>query len=434
MQSTKTGDDSMTKRISRRGALKTGAAAGALAAFGLPAIQAQAQATELTFWTWRQEDRAQYGELFKPFLAKNPGVSIKYEAYEPQNYGTVLSTALAAGTGPDVIHIRAYGGTEQFAKAGYLQALSRDAVPELANFTDAALASTSMRADRQIYALPFASQTLGIFINTELFEKNGWKAADTWAELIALCQKIKGTGVIPIANGLATAFMAEIFTGVVSAGFLGTEFNPDILAGKATFEDARFTGALGKMLELRDHMPPGFTGIDYPTSQQLFLSGRAAMFFGGSFEIANFRKQNPNIKMAFHAPVAAAAGGARLVPLFFDGGYAVNAKSAKKDTALKLVRYLGTPEFGTPFSKLLGNISPIKGVEAEDTMLKGVAALNASSIPYVMLVNFRYQEPTGSTLLQQNVQKMMGGTATPAEVGKTVTDGIATYFEPFKKK
>ena len=424
----------MTNKISRRGALKTGAAASALTAFGLPAIRANAQATELTFWTWRQEDRSQYAELFKPFIAKNAGVTIKYEAYEPQNYGTVLSTALAAGTGPDVIHIRAYGGTEQFAKAGYLQALTKESVPELANFTDAALASNSMRADKQVYAVPFASQTLGVFVNTELFEKNGWKAADNWTDLIELSKKIKAAGVIPIANGLATAFMAEIMTGVVTAGFLGTDFNPDILAGKATFEDARFVGALTKMTELKDYMPPGFTGIDYPTSQQLFLSGRAAMFFGGSFEIANFRKQNPAFKMAFHAPPAAAAGGARLVPLFFDGGYAVNAKSTKKDAATKLIRYLATPEFGTPFSKLLGNISPIKGVEPEDPMLKGVAALNASSIAYVMLVNFRYTEPTGSTLLQQGVQKMMGGSATPAEVGKSITDGIATYFEPFKKK
>ena len=424
----------MIKKISRRGALKTGVAAGAVASFGLPAIKAQAQATELTFWTWRQEDRAQYAELFKPFLDKNPGVSIKYDAYEPQNYGTVLSTALAAGTGPDVIHIRAYGGTEQFAKAGYLQALTKESVPELANFTEAALASTSMRSDKQVYGVPFASQTLGVLINAELFEKNGWKAADNWAELIALCQKIKAAGLIPIANGTATAFMAEILTGAVTAGFLGTDFNADILAGKATFEDPRFVGALAKLAELKDYMPPGLTGIDYPTSQQLFLSGRAAMFFGGSFEIANFRKQNAALKLAFHAPPAAAAGGPRLVPLFFDGGYAVNAKTTKKEVATKLVRYLSTPEFGTPFSKLLGNISPIKGVVPEDPMLKGVAELNASSIPYVMLVNFRYQEPTGSTLLQQGVQKLMGGSATPVEVGKSITDGIATYFEPFKKK
>lgn len=424
----------MKTEITRRGALAGGTALAGAAAIGLAPGAAHAQATELTFWTWRQEDRTQYAELFKDFLAANSGVTIKYEAFEPQNYGTVLSTALAAGKGPDVIHIRAYGGTEQFAKAGYLEALSPQTVPELANFTDSALLSTSLRADKKAYAVPFASQTLGIYINTELFEKNGWKAAATWDEFLALCKAIKDKGLIPIANGMATAFMVEVFTSIFTGPFAGAAFEGDVLSGKATFEDPRYVGALAKLLELRDFLPPGFTGIDYPTAQQLFLSGRAAMFAGGSFEIANFRRQNPNIKMTFVAPPAPKAGDPQLVSLFYDGGYAVNAKSEKKDAALKLVRFMATPQFGTKFSSLLGNISPIKGAEITDPLLKVVAGLNATSWPYIMAVHFRFNEPTGSTLLQQGVQKLMGGNATPAEVAKSVTDGIATYFEPFKKK
>ena len=49
-----------------------------------------------------------------------------------------------------------------------------------------------------------------------------------------------------------------------------------------------------------------------------------------------------------------------------------------------------------------------------------------------MLVHFRYEEPSGSVLLQQTVQKMMAGQATPAEVGAEVTKGIANYYAPFK--
>jgi raffinose/stachyose/melibiose transport system substrate-binding protein len=424
----------MTHRITRRRALVGGGALGSAAAIGLAPAVSHAQASELTFWTWRQEDRTQYAELFKDFIAKNAGITIKYEAFEPQNYGTVLSTALAAGKGPDVIHIRAYGGTEQFAKAGYLAALTPQSVPELANFAPSALASTSLRADKQVYAVPFASQTLGIFINTELFEKNGWKPAATWSEFLALCKTIKDKGTIPLANGMATAFMVEVFTSIFAGPFAGAAFEGDVLSGKATFEDPRFVGGLSKLLELRDFLPPGFTGIDYPTAQQLFLSGRAAMFAGGSFEIANFRRQNPNIKMTFVAPPAPQAGDPQLVSLFYDGGYAVNAKSDKQDAALKLIRHMATPEFGTKFSALLGNISPIKGAEITDPLLKVVAGLNATAWPYIMAVHFRFNEPTGSTLLQQGVQKMMGGNATPAEVAKSVTDGIANYFEPFKKK
>jgi raffinose/stachyose/melibiose transport system substrate-binding protein len=157
------------------------------------------------------------------------------------------------------------------------------------------------------------------------------------------------------------------------------------------------------------------------------------MFAGGSFEIANFRRQNPALKMEFHAPPAAKAGEPRLVSLFYDGGYAVNAKSEKKDAALKAVRFTATKAFGDRFSALLGNISPINGVTISDPMLARIAELNRSAVPYIMAVHFRFQDPTGSTLLQGAVQRMMNGGATPAEVGAEITKGIGTYFEPFRK-
>ncbi len=416
----------MLKRIGRR-MLAATIAAGALFA---PAL---AQAGEVTFWTWRQEDRAAYAELFAEFMKANPGITVKFESFAVEQYATVLSTALAAGKGGDVIHTRAYGGLEQFAKAGYLLPLDNANVPELANLGDDAKASLTLRADGKVYSYAFASQTLGLFVNNEVFKRAGVTPPTTWAELIAVSKTLKDKGVVPLANGMATAWMAEVFTSVFTNPLVGPEFSADLLSGKATFSDARYVGALGKLLELRDYMPPGFTGIDYPTAQQLFLSGRAAMFAGGSFEIANFRKQNPKLDMSFIAPPAPAAGAPRLVSKFFDGGYAVNAKSTNQADALKLVRWMGTKQFGDKFSALLGNISPIKGVTIADPMLAEVAKLNETSAPYITAVYFRYDSPTGSELLQPGIQKMMGGSMTPAEVGASMTQGIARYFKPFQK-
>ncbi len=416
----------MLKRIGRR-MLAATIAAGALFA---PAL---AQAGEVTFWTWRQEDRAAYAELFAEFMKANPGITVKFESFAVEQYATVLSTALAAGKGGDVIHTRAYGGLEQFAKAGYLLALDNANVPELANLGDDAKASLTLRADGKVYSYAFASQTLGLYVNNEVFKRAGVTPPTTWAELIAVSKTLKDKGVMPLANGMATAWMAEVFTSVFTNPLVGPEFSADLLSGKANFSDPRYVGALGKLLELRDYMPPGFTGIDYPTAQQLFLSGRAAMFAGGSFEIANFRKQNPKLDMTFIAPPAPQAGAPRLVSKFFDGGYAVNAKSSNQADALKLVRWMGTKQFGDRFSALLGNISPIKGVTIADPMLAEVAKLNETSAPYITAVYFRYDSPTGSELLQAGIQKMMAGSMTPAEVGASMTQGIARYFKPFQK-
>jgi raffinose/stachyose/melibiose transport system substrate-binding protein len=423
----------MTVTMNRRQVVRSMALAGAAFGVGTAGSALAQSQTEITFWTWRQEDRGPYTELFSDFTKKNPDIKVVFQGFENQTYPTVLSTALAAGKGPDVIHIKPYGGTEQFAKAGYLVPLDLETVPELKNFSDAALASTSMRSDNKVYAVPFASQTLGLFINTDIFNRYGLQAPKTWDEFLQVTKTLKDKGVIPLANGTNTAFMVETLTGVFMPAFHGKDFIADVVSGKATFEDPRYVTSLERLLDIRDAMPTGYGAVDYPTMQQLFISGRAAMFAGGSYEIANFRRQNPNLKMEFHAPPAAKAGDPQLVTIYFDGGYAVNAKSEKKDAALRLIRYMGTKEFGDRFSALLGNISPIKGVTSSDPMLNEIAKLNESSAPYIMVTYFRYNDPTGSTLLQQAVQKMMNGQLTPAQVGSEITKGIATYYEPFKK-
>src|SRR3546814_12414283 len=63
-----------------------------------------------------------------------------------------------------------------------------------------------------------------------------------------------------------------------------TRRSSDLLAGRATFEDPRFVGALARLNDLKKYFPPGFIGVDYPSAQQLFIAGRAAMFVGGSYE------------------------------------------------------------------------------------------------------------------------------------------------------
>ena len=409
----------------------------ALAALGLigslVAGIAAAQAGEITFWTWRQEDKAAYAELFADFTKANPDVTVKFEAFSTETYATTLSTALAAGRGGDVLHTRAYGGLEQFAKAGYLLPLEPATVPELANLPADAIASETLRADGKAYSLSFASQTLGIFVNNDVFTKAGLKPATDWDSFLALCAALKAKGVTPIANGMATAWMDEVFTSIFTNPFLGPDFVADILSGKANFSDPRYVAALSKLLDLRPFLPEGYMGVDYATGQQLFLSGRAAMFIGGSFEIANFRKQNPKINMSFIAPPAPKPGATGYVSKFYDGGFAVNAKSANQKDALRLVRWMGTKQFGDKFSALLGNISPIKGVAIADPMLAEVAKLNDTSLPYIMAVYFRYEAPTGSELLQSGVQKMMAGSMTPAEVGASLTQGISRYYKPFQK-
>lgn len=406
------------------------AALAAVIAFGSSATWAFA--TEITFWTWRQEDKAGYTEIFADFTKLNPDITVKFEALPDESYATVVSTGLAAGKGADVIHTHAYGWIEQFVKAGYFVKLDTSSVPTLANLPADALKALSYRGDGQVYAMPFASQTLGLFVNKDVFAKAGLQPPTTWDEFQTVSKALKAKGIIPLANGLGTSWFNEMFVAIFTNPFLGSDFVQDLTSGKTTFKDPRYVAALGKLLELRDDMPEGFAGVDYDTAGQLLMTGRAAMLAGGSFDIATYRAQDAKVDLDFGPPPG--PNGPGPVTKFYDGGYAVNAASPNREAALKLVTYMGTKQFGDKLSALLGNISPIKGVTIGDPLLAKVAKLNETAMPHINVVYFRFQKPTGSELLQGEITKMMAGSITPAQLGADITDGVAKWFGPFQGK
>lgn len=408
-------------------AIRLGAGLGAL----LVALPAMAQ--DLTFWSWRQEDRAQYEQFIDTFEAANPGITVTFETFEAANYNTILSTALAGGTGPDLMMVRAYGGLENVASAGYLEPLSAETIPALSGFAATALQAETMRSDQKLYAVPFASQTQLVVYNKGIFDANGITEPQTWDELIAASQKLKDAGIMPFANGTATAWQNETIVFDLTSSIMGKGFYDDLMAGKADFTDARFVEALTDLKAITQYFPDGFIGLDYPSAQQLFSSGMAAMFAGGSYELATFATQNPDLELGVFAAPGKTAEDEKLVGLYYDGGYAANANGANKEAALKFLNFVASQEFGQAFANSLNNISTIPGVTFDNPLLAEVAELNKSSIPYLMLVHFRYGEPSGSVLLQTEVQKLLAGQTTPEAAGKAITDGLAAWYEPFKK-
>jgi len=403
------------------------------AALGAVLVAAPTLAQDLTLWSWRQEDRAAYEQFIETFEAANPGITVKFETFEATNYNTILSTALAGGTGPDLAMVRAYGGLENVASAGYLEPLSTETVPALADFSAASLAAESMRSDGQIYAVPFASQTQFVIYNKAIFDANGLEEPQSWADLEALAQSLKDAGVIPFANGTATAWQNETVTFGLGSSLMGKDFYEELIAGETDFTDERFTSALGEVADIAaDYFPDGFIGLDYPSAQQLFASGMAGMFIGGSYELSNFKNQNPDIELGMFAAPGETAEDEKLVAVYFDGGYAVNAASPNKDAAITFVNYLASQEFGQAFANTLNNISTVPGVTFDNPLLGEVAELNQSSIPYLMLAHFRYGEPSGSVLIQGEMQKLFAGETTPEAIGEVLTTGLAAWYEPFQ--
>jgi raffinose/stachyose/melibiose transport system substrate-binding protein len=389
----------------------------------------------LTMYSWRVEDKAFYEDVIKDYTAANPGVKITYQSFPSADYQTILMSAMAAGKGPDIVHVRAYGALDQLVVPGYLSPLAANEIKGLSKYPKDALDSQRGFSDKRLFGIPFAYQSLGIFYNLDYMRKAGINLPPkTYPEFVAQLKKIKDAGLQPLANGGST-HMEQMWGTIAPMFYGGTDYYNDVVAGKKTFNDPAFVKSLEAVQELFPYMPANATAVNYDASRALFFSGKAAFFLGGIFELGYFRAQNPKLKFDFMATPPMTAGGKQFVSTWADGGYGINAKTSNRAESLKFINYLASKSYGQRFTEKIAQISAVPGVVIKDRQLnKAVSSINKGGTPYIMLVGFRYKNPTGSALLQTGLPNMLNGTKTAKQVADEVTKGVATWFAPFAGK
>jgi raffinose/stachyose/melibiose transport system substrate-binding protein len=394
----------------------------------------EAAKTVLNFWTWRPEQVEGFDELFAIFESQNPDIDVVQTAHRNTEYNTILSAALSGGSGPDVFMARTYGGLETFAQSGYLEALDT-IVPDLKNFSDAARRGAMSIADGKIYGVPAAGQTLFIFYNQNIYAKLGLSIPKTWDQFKANCEAVKKAGLIPIGHGGKDAWILEIMLGTLCPNFYGgTAFYEKIIKGETNFQDPVFVKAIDRLNELKPYLPDMFMGVSYDDARALFINEEAAHFIGGSFEAGYFSAQNPDLTYDLFAPPTLNVNDPSYVSVYADGNFAMNAASAHKEAAGKLLRFMASKATGDFYVKNFKQVAAVPGVDtSSEPFIAKVIALQEHNTPYIFLVGFRYEQPTGSTLAQAALQGMFGGQLSAADVCKQIQDGIATYYKPFQK-
>lgn len=389
-------------------------------------------ATTLTVWSWRTEDVDEYNKIFDVYEEKHPNVTVDFKAFKNTTYDTKLKTGLSAQQGPDVVQLRAYGGLQPLVAAGRLVPL--DGKVDVSSIPDDVLKGARGREDGKLYGVPVAIQTLQIFYNKEIFAEHNISVPQTWDQMIAAAKKLDSSGVTPFATTGKDIWMLPIIRetfGATRAG--GKKFAQQVLSGKTDFTDPDYIASLKLVKKLQPYFPDNVTGVPYTDAQVLFSSGQAAMYPGGSFELAFFQDKAPDMKIGvFQAPVAPnAVIDHRLTPGWMDNSYGVSAKSDSKKAATELVRWMATKEFGQMFTDKLKQITPVEGVQPKDPLLaEMVTNYRKNPSPYTMLIHFRYDEPNGDVLEGEGIQAMFLGKKSAAEVAQKVQQGISTWFEP----
>jgi raffinose/stachyose/melibiose transport system substrate-binding protein len=194
-----------------------------------------------------------------------------------------LPVQFAAGNAPAL--------TDQLYKSGKIADLQAQ-LTKLGVFDDiepAAVSTIKALYGGKFEVLPYEYNIEGIFYNKKLFAAQGLQVPTTWDQLVADAAKFKAADVQPFA---ASGQQGWPITRLVSAYLyrtLGPEAMQDIADGKAKLTDPQYVAAAQQIADLgkKGYFGQGVGSIDYDTAFNQFLTGKAAMFYMGTWALTN---------------------------------------------------------------------------------------------------------------------------------------------------
>ena len=387
----------------------------------------------LTVWSWQAATAPAWEAIFDTYEESHPGITVEFEGFQPTEYNQILATGLEGSDGPDVPMLRAYGGVQNAIRAGQLDPIGDD-VDGLDQFDPTVLRASEGQEDGLTYGVPFAYQTMQMFYNKTMFDEMGLSEPTTWDEFIQLQEDIQAAGVTPMALGAREDWVLPMFHDIVgSARYGGAQFEDAVLSGEKDFTDPDYVASLEVVQQMQKYLDPNVSAIAVADASLQFTSGLAAQWPGGSFDLPTFRDGAPDTEWGVYQvpPPPGSVLDTAVTPGYADGSFGLNAASDHKEEALELLNWMATPEFGQLFADEAKQFSPLPGVTYSDPLMQEMnEQYTENPAPYLLLVDFRYGDPSGTAVLGPDIQSMFLGQSTPQDLATNLQTGVSAWFTP----
>lgn len=143
-------------------------------------------------------------------------------------------------------------------------------------------------------ALPFELNIEGFWYNKQIFSQNGLQPPATWNELEQLAAALQTKGIQPFAASGIQGWPLTRLIGDYLFRKLGPGALDDVQSGKAKLTDPAYVEAAQQVANLgkQGYFGKGVATLDYTPALDLFLQGKTAMIYMGSWALADFN--NPS--------------------------------------------------------------------------------------------------------------------------------------------
>src|SRR3954447_7741746 len=293
---------------------------------------------------------------------------------------TALRARVTAGDPPTAVQALGFDITD-WAKQGVLGDLNSVAEKEgWDKVVPPALQNFAKYDGKWIAAPVNVHSTNWIWINKKALDAAGGKPPETWDELIAMLDKMKANGIIPIVGGGNAWNASTMFDSVVLS--LGTDFykasmidlDPQALGSDKMVE------AFNRLSKLRSYVDDNFSGREWNLDSAMVIEGKAGMQIMGDWAKGEFVKANQKPGVDFVCIRFPGTQGA--VTFNSDMFMMFKVGEDKQDAQFKMATDILDPSFQSSFNVVKGSVparTDVPDTAFDDCGKKGIKDLAEAS-------------------------------------------------------
>ncbi len=276
-------------------------------------------------------------------------------------------------------------------------------------------------------ALSRGVQTTGLYYNKALLDQAGLEPPKSIADLKAMVNPLSALGVAPLVHcsgdiSFDTLLVTWVLPMIAERTGDPLGFVESTIRGQVGYDSPEWTEAFQTIADLRTSgvLLEGSGATDYATMQLLFLQGKAAMTYNGSWLLAPLQAGTPTVAFDLHvAPLPLVDGASTARSILAWGGFALPAKAAaSRDSVYAFLEYASRPEVDKAVVEGLQSYSPMP--ESNSAIHDPVAREFLPMFENAITPLNWLWEPEIEAEMDDQVQALVKGDTDPAAAGAAI--------------
>lgn len=362
--------------------------------------------TKLVFWSYmeNQNQLATLDWICKSFNESQSAIEVTHEYIPFADFKKQLSVGMVAGKLPDLVVID-NPDHAAYAQMGLFADVSKYVSKWSNQFFPGPWKSATLNG--KIYGVPFTSNCLALFYNSDMLQKAGVQPPQTWTELRAAAKKLAGDSVFGL--GISAVKSEE-----------GTfQFLPWLLSSGAKIDKLDSKEAVKSFTILADlvkdgSMPKEVINWTQADVEKQFAAGKLAMMVNGPWNIPAVKNDAPDMKWG-----VVKIPKDKIFSSVLGGENFGVVKGKNVAAACKFLQFVGSPQIMREYEIRFNMFPPRQDVATDQAWTKDpVMQVFMDEMKYAMPRGPHPKWPEISNAMSTALQEVLTGAKTPEAAAK----------------